>query len=219
MNGGRSLPNSLSANATVDSCLLACQNAGFAVCGSSYYRECYGGAAISSASTTLPASSCTFKCDNNAAETCGGSGALDVYQSTVVSALVYFITLCSSRLVHKLTRLCRRSRQPLPTSPRTEAGATLPATATSRDRTELGLFRRAFKRRTPRSRRASTRARPRAPPPAGCRTRENAGARPRGSRTRAVRSPRATAGTLARPTRWSGAAGTPLCLSTCQSRL
>ncbi|KAI5477385.1 WSC and DUF1996 domain containing protein [Pseudohyphozyma bogoriensis] len=87
VNGGRSLPNTLSNDGTVDGCLAACDAAGYAVCGLSYYGECYGGSAISRASTEVDASKCDFKCTNAPTETCGGSGTLDVYISTVVPSV------------------------------------------------------------------------------------------------------------------------------------
>ncbi|KAI5475386.1 WSC and DUF1996 domain containing protein [Pseudohyphozyma bogoriensis] len=87
VNSARSLPQTLSANSTVDSCLAACDKAGLAVCGLSYYGECYGGPAISRNAAVQPASKCTYACKNNAKETCGGSGTLDVYTSTVVAPL------------------------------------------------------------------------------------------------------------------------------------
>ncbi|KAM0753948.1 WSC-domain-containing protein [Meredithblackwellia eburnea MCA 4105] len=87
VNGGRSLPNSMTGNQTVDGCLSACDTAGYAICGLSYYGECYGASALSKASAALDSSKCTYACNNNAAETCGGSSALDVYKSTIVAAL------------------------------------------------------------------------------------------------------------------------------------
>jgi hypothetical protein len=86
VNSGRSLPNALSSNSTVDGCLAAAKAKGFAVAGLSYYGECWAGAAISSASTTLPASKCTMLCKGNSAQECGGSAALDIYYSTSVSS-------------------------------------------------------------------------------------------------------------------------------------
>lgn len=86
VNSARSIPYSLSnPSATVESCLAQCKTAGYAVCGLSYGGECYGGAALSSASSTIADSKCSMKCNGDAAQTCGGPNALDVYLSKTVS--------------------------------------------------------------------------------------------------------------------------------------
>ncbi|ORY75303.1 hypothetical protein BCR35DRAFT_292930 [Leucosporidium creatinivorum] len=90
INGARSLPYTLTNSAkTISGCLALCKTAGYAVCALSYMGECYGGAALSSASTTLPASSCAMACsgDSTGKTTCGGSNALDVYISKTIAPL------------------------------------------------------------------------------------------------------------------------------------
>jgi hypothetical protein len=88
INGARSLPYTLTNSAkTISGCLAAAKAAGYAVAALSYMGECYAGAALSSASTTLDASRCMMACsgDSTGKTTCGGSNALDVYISKTVS--------------------------------------------------------------------------------------------------------------------------------------
>ncbi|GAA5905139.1 uncharacterized protein JCM6883_004978 [Sporobolomyces salmoneus] len=87
VNSARSLPKTLNANSTVESCLAAAKAGGFAMVGLSYYGECYAGPAISPYSSSVDLSRCNMPCRNDATKTCGGSGVLDVYSSNTVAAL------------------------------------------------------------------------------------------------------------------------------------
>ncbi|GAA5969249.1 hypothetical protein JCM11641_007526 [Rhodosporidiobolus odoratus] len=77
--GGHALPNALSANSTVESCLSACGAAGFPVCGIEYKGECYGGLTFDGRNPALDSSRCNLACKNDASAICGGSNAMTVY--------------------------------------------------------------------------------------------------------------------------------------------
>ncbi|GAA6003230.1 hypothetical protein JCM10207_001812 [Rhodosporidiobolus poonsookiae] len=77
----RSLTKTISnPSKTVEGCLAACQKGGYQVCALSYYSECWVGAELSAASTTLPESSCHFPCAGNPNQMCGGNKALGVWR-------------------------------------------------------------------------------------------------------------------------------------------
>ncbi|GAA5914193.1 hypothetical protein JCM6882_004747 [Rhodosporidiobolus microsporus] len=60
---------------TVESCVNACQNAGYSLCGLEYQGECWGGNSIDSTSSKIDASVCNLACTGNNSQRCGGSQA------------------------------------------------------------------------------------------------------------------------------------------------
>ena len=64
---------------TIESCINACQSAGYSVAGLEFANECYCGDSIDNGAT--PASSgCDMACSGNTAETCGGAARINLYQ-------------------------------------------------------------------------------------------------------------------------------------------
>ncbi|GAA5892600.1 hypothetical protein JCM6882_005656 [Rhodosporidiobolus microsporus] len=74
---GRALPNGLSTKArTVESCLDACDGAGYSLCGIEYHGECWGANELGAGSTIQGAGACKLTCWDNANQICGGQGGV-----------------------------------------------------------------------------------------------------------------------------------------------
>lgn len=79
---GRTLSHQISLDSstfTTESCINACQSAGFSIAGTEYSNECFCGNTIDNGAT--PASSgCDMACSGNHAETCGGAARINIYE-------------------------------------------------------------------------------------------------------------------------------------------
>lgn len=66
---------------TVELCLGACRNAGFAIAGVEYAQECYCGSTLTNGGVPAPDGSdqCKMACQGNSAEFCGGPNRLNIY--------------------------------------------------------------------------------------------------------------------------------------------
>ncbi|KAL8280279.1 hypothetical protein RQP46_007393 [Phenoliferia psychrophenolica] len=82
VGGVRQLGTRLSSDGTADGCLLACSNAGFALCGIEYYGECWADHYLGTSSVKTDASKCTFTCSNDNTKYCGGSNAFSLYATS-----------------------------------------------------------------------------------------------------------------------------------------
>ncbi|KAL8276300.1 hypothetical protein RQP46_011295 [Phenoliferia psychrophenolica] len=82
---GRAIPTFVGFLATPASCLQACADAGWAVCGLESGNECWGADTMGVASgygQRVADSSCTTVCSGDATKTCGGENAISVYSTT-----------------------------------------------------------------------------------------------------------------------------------------
>jgi hypothetical protein len=80
--GGRALEyqqNLDSDTITVEECLFACKDNGFAFAGVEYASQCFCSVVLGNGSVPLAASQCQMACNGNTNETCGGSSTLDLY--------------------------------------------------------------------------------------------------------------------------------------------
>ncbi|KAF2816474.1 WSC-domain-containing protein [Mytilinidion resinicola] len=64
---------------TVESCLDACEAAGYSLAGVEYSRECYCGNTLIGNNQPISDATCNMPCSGNANELCGGPGALNLY--------------------------------------------------------------------------------------------------------------------------------------------
>ncbi|KAE9376663.1 WSC-domain-containing protein [Stipitochalara longipes BDJ] len=80
--GGRALEYQQDLNTstiTIEECLFACKDAGFAFAGVEFASQCFCNVVLGNGSVPLPASSCSMPCNGNTSEICGGSSALNLY--------------------------------------------------------------------------------------------------------------------------------------------
>jgi hypothetical protein len=80
--GGRALEYQQNLNGdtlTVEECLFACKDNGFAFAGVEYASQCFCSVVLGNGSVPLDSSQCNMACNGNINETCGGSGTLDLY--------------------------------------------------------------------------------------------------------------------------------------------
>lgn len=68
---------------TVESCTSACQNGGYALCGTEYADECYCGNSFANGGAPTPLTDCNMACAANASEFCGGPNRLNVSRQAV----------------------------------------------------------------------------------------------------------------------------------------
>ncbi|BGP45756.1 hypothetical protein JCM10450v2_001586 [Rhodotorula kratochvilovae] len=110
VNNVRSLPTGLNnANKTVEACLNACTKNGAAVCGLSYYSECWM-SKTAIATPLLAESRCGFPCAGNPNEWCGGDAALSVWRSSSTGTEVKRAPFAQRVANTRLARLHERQR-------------------------------------------------------------------------------------------------------------
>ena len=81
--GGRTLANAVGVTSnTIESCTLACQNAGYTLAGMEYSAECWCGTSIQAGGAPASASDCNMLCSGNSTEYCGGPNRLTLYNYT-----------------------------------------------------------------------------------------------------------------------------------------
>ncbi|KAI9645759.1 hypothetical protein NHQ30_005191 [Ciborinia camelliae] len=70
------IPN---ANLTIEACLHACKDGGYAFAGVEYSQECYCGVVLGNGTAKVDESNCQMPCNGNTTELCGGAANLYLY--------------------------------------------------------------------------------------------------------------------------------------------
>ncbi|CZR69831.1 related to beta-1,3 exoglucanase [Phialocephala subalpina] len=64
---------------TVESCLFACKDGGYAFAGVEYGSQCFCGVVLGNSTSKVDSSQCSMPCAGNSSETCGGPALLNLY--------------------------------------------------------------------------------------------------------------------------------------------
>ncbi len=72
--------NPADAGMTIDSCLIQCEDAGYAYAGVEYGVECWCGSALPASVAYDNETTCYIPCKGNASETCGGDYRMEVFE-------------------------------------------------------------------------------------------------------------------------------------------
>ncbi|TGO59046.1 hypothetical protein BOTNAR_0170g00230 [Botryotinia narcissicola] len=67
------------ADLTIEACLQACKEGGYAFAGVEYSQECYCGVVLGNATAKVDESNCQMTCNGNTTELCGGAANLYLY--------------------------------------------------------------------------------------------------------------------------------------------
>ena len=67
------------ANLTIEACLHACKEGGYAFAGVEYSKECYCGVVLGNGTAKVDESNCQMTCNGNTTELCGGAANLYLY--------------------------------------------------------------------------------------------------------------------------------------------
>jgi hypothetical protein len=78
---------------SIETCTIACVNAGYAVAGLEYSTECYCGDALSSTAARVNDASCNMACAGNGNEVCGGPARLSVWSASAPSTQTAPVTV------------------------------------------------------------------------------------------------------------------------------
>ncbi|KAE8451464.1 hypothetical protein EG329_004093 [Mollisiaceae sp. DMI_Dod_QoI] len=118
-DGGRTLPwqqDQLdSTTMTVESCLFACKDGGYAFAGVEYGGQCFCGVVLGNYTTLVDPGQCSMPCAGNSKETCGGPSLLNLYVAADIES----------------TQPCKGGKPPPTTTTTTPSLCTATTTATA----------------------------------------------------------------------------------------